>query len=115
MKISLCRKCGEDSLTEEKMPDDHIHFSKVICNLCGFFYWGKKPQNNNKRPAQKRLRNNVNYCEICLKDKKHINDWLEEHHILPYSTHPKLDKIPGNRLVVCRQCHTIIHCLRKLV
>lgn len=111
-----CPHCNTDSLFEKLAPPDSPHWKGLYCANCSnrLIRWIKKPENNNRR-ANKKIRSGVTYCELCLRDKEEmLPTWTEEHHILPFKTHPELDNDVNNRMVLCLSCHTIIEAIRRI-
>jgi len=112
-----CRFCGSNDIREEILTNS-VHYGKYICNNCGEnLDWIKKPKNiNSKKRKVTPLKENVNYCQICLrtKDKLGNDNSLTEHHILPYNIFPEFDEYKDNRLVVCSRCHEAINLIQRM-
>ena len=109
--MKKCPKCGSDRIDIELVDNPQSpHYAKARCLDCHFFTWIPKPKKQNKRPPNKRLKPEIRYCEICFR----TNVLLEEHHIIPYNKRPDLDKDINNRLVLCHECHLLVHQIQKI-
>lgn len=110
-----CPRCTAKYYSFEITPKS-IHYGKYRCKNCGGVWYPKDPTKTHRRKV-KRLRIDIDYCEICLRkaDNLGLRNTLQEHHILPYLTHPELDEEPKNRLVVCSLCHNLINVIQRLV
>jgi len=109
-----CPYCKTKSLVQQLVPKEEnmSHKARIYCAACNkFIRWVSKSELNGVPQRLKtRRRKNIDYCEICLRKDVII----EEHHILPFKHYPDLDDDKRNRLVVCADCHGIIHCIRRL-
>lgn len=109
--------CGSCNFKIVETPYE-IHFGKVVCFDCDrFVRWYSKPGPGRSKRKIKRLKPQIDYCQICLRTKESLteNITLEEHHILPYEHYPEYDNEKGNRLVVCTHCHDLIELMQKML
>jgi len=95
----------------QKVPHTMDGLCAPSCNR--FIKFISNPHTERKR-KNKRIRKDIEYCEICLRSSDELPSGLHEHHIWGFSNNPALDLDADNRMVLCRTCHTIVHNIRSL-
>ena len=115
-----CSKCGHvNGLASIDRCQSGPHFAKAICPICGCHWdWvGSPDEKPGKRHGKhKSLTRNkqplVRFCEICLRLEDQMPDKrsLEGHHVLEFSDGG--DATIENTLVLCPQCHALVHLIR---
>ena len=115
LKDMVCSNCGCDHAVYIETPELQ-HTGKMVCVNCDTFIKWVHDQDKPLKRKVARLRPEINYCEMCLQNEKDLPNKivLHEHHILEYQHRPELDNDPDNRLVLCSNCHNIIHAIRKM-
>lgn len=120
-KVLFCSTCDYDAHIERRQCGPHlgafcIHCTKKIKHL-------KKLKNLNRRPAKDytavrkdKYKRGYAFCSICYRPSTMIVEktglQLEVHHILEVQHGGTED--PENLLMVCCDCHNLIHSIRMI-
>ncbi|HEA19697.1 hypothetical protein LCGC14_1739810 [marine sediment metagenome] len=114
-----CEWCGWHERLTVIEPESSQNWGKDVCanSRCSkFFKWVRDPSKKEKRQSVKHIKQNIKYCEICLRIKEFLGvaNTFTEHHILSPETNPEIDNAPSNRLKLCTQCHQIVETIRRM-
>lgn len=118
-KTVRCR-CGYESHGDFTRTPELTHYGKLECHECKrFITWVTKPdkpkssRDATHRKLTKHKQPDVRYCELCLLVESSLPDGqtLEGHHILEYGKDG--DATPINTLVLCTECHALVHWKRQ--
>ena len=120
-KVLFCKFCDHDSHIERRQCGPHlgafcIHCTKKIQHL-------KKLKNLNRRPAKDykhlvkdKCSRGYAFCSICYRTRDFIIQKtqvdLEVHHLREVQHDGTED--PENLILVCQDCHNIIHSIRMI-
>lgn len=120
-KVLFCPTCNYDAHIERRQCGPHlgafcIHCTRKIKHL-------KKLKNKNRRPAKDykhlikdKCSKGYAFCSICYRTRDFIiqktNVDLEVHHLLEVQHGGTED--PENLILVCQDCHNMIHSVRMI-
>lgn len=116
-----CKRCfASNEPADLVLTPELAHYGKIECHQCHrFIDWVTKPEKDKSKrdSAHKNLvkakQPDVRYCELCLAIESDLPDGvvLHGHHVLAYASNG--DATPANTLVVCSECHELVHWRRK--
>lgn len=120
-KSIKCPHCfGPNAPADFVLTPELTHHGKLMCHICKrFLCWVTKPdkpkssRDATHRKLTKHKQPDVRYCELCLLVESSLPDGqtLEGHHILEYGKDG--DATPINTLVLCTECHALVHWKRQ--
>lgn len=120
-KYIKCPHCfGPNAPADFVLTPELTHHGKLMCHMCKrFLCWVTKPdkpkssRDATHRKLTKHKQPDIRYCELCLLVESSLPDGqtLEGHHILEYGKDG--DATPINTLVLCTECHALVHWKRQ--
>ena len=123
--ITRCKYCNSTNLKHETLPENSIHYAKIICNNClKWLAWlpnPKSPRNNNYRISKKTVSDVIKFhgfkeefCFLCLRTREQLGnkETLTIDHIKELKNTGEEGNNIQNMQVLCSACHKLKNWLR---